>query len=140
MFNIGLGEMLFIALLALIALGPERLPKLMRQLGEIAYQVRQVVQQLNTQFADELKPLREIQSLTTELNPMRQIGAALDPSLPPTPSIAPPAAAPTPGVPFVPLAAQPAAHPMAQISRQLAATAPAADPTPAESPAGEGPA
>lgn len=146
MFNIGLGEMLFIAILALIALGPERLPKLMRQLGEIAYQIRMVVQQFNTQFADELKPIREIQSLTTELNPMRQIGAALDPSLPPTPSIAPPAAAPAAGIHLAPPAVSSAAHPMAQISRQVAAyaTAPAADPTPADPPAesavGEGPA
>jgi sec-independent protein translocase protein TatB len=146
MFNIGLGEMLFIAILALIALGPERLPKLMRQLGELAYQVRQVVQQFNTQFADELKPIREIQSLTTELNPMRQIGAALDPSLPPPPSIAPPSAAPAQVVRSVSPAVSSAPHPMAQISRQMAAheSAPAADPPPAppsaESPLADGPA
>lgn len=127
MFNIGLGEMLFIAILALIALGPERLPKLMRQLGDIAYQVRTVVQQFNSQFADELRPIREIQSLTTELNPMRQIGAVLDPSIQPPPTIAPPAppasAASTPAGPALsPFAGLGAANPMAQISQHMTAS------------------
>lgn len=131
MFNIGLGEMLFIAILALLALGPERLPKVMRQLGEIAYQIRIVVQQFNSQFADELRPIREIQSLTSELNPMRQIGAAIDPSIQPPPTLAPPAPSPgtanAPAAPAAPsFAGLGGANPMAQISQQMAASAPPA--------------
>lgn len=127
MFNIGLGEMLFIAILALLALGPERLPKLMRQLGDIAYQVRTVVQQFNSQFADELRPIREIQSLTSELNPMRQIGAALDPSIQPPSTIAPPAppasTASIPAGPAIsPFPGLGAANPMAQISQHMTAS------------------
>lgn len=122
MFNIGLGEMLFIAVLALLALGPDRLPKIMRQLGEIVYQIRIVVEQFNSQFADELKPIREIQSLATELNPMRTIGNAIEPSSQPQPTIAPPVA---PSLPPAAPAASPfaglgEAHPMTQISRQMA--------------------
>jgi len=78
MFNIGLGEIVFIALLALIFIGPERLPRLMRQLGELVYQLRMLIFQFNREFAEELKPLQEIQALREELNPVRQIGNVID--------------------------------------------------------------
>ena len=80
MFNIGLGELLFIAILALIFIGPERLPRVMRQLGELVYQVRELVGEINNQFSEELRPLQEIQSLANELNPTRQIGNLIDPA------------------------------------------------------------
>lgn len=136
MFNIGLGEMLFIAVLALIALGPERLPKLMRQMGEIARQIRVVVEQFNSQFADELQPIREIQSLTTELNPMRQIGAVVGQASQTQATIAPPSApasapAATGQPAFVSMPGAGALHPMTQISQQQLAS----QPLPAESPA-----
>lgn len=132
MFNIGLGEMLFIAVLALIALGPERLPKLMRQLGEYARQIRGIVDQFNSQFADELQPIRDIQSLTTELNPMRQIGSVVGQASQPQPTIAPPAAPAQPSPASVAAPASGAQHPMSQISRQMAAASvpPAASPAP----------
>ena len=63
MFNIGLGEVLFIAILILVFIGPERLPKLMRQLGEYTAQIRAVIRGLNQEFSDELKPLYEIKNL-----------------------------------------------------------------------------
>ncbi len=153
MFNIGLGELLFIAVLALMVLGPERLPKLMRQLGEIVYQIRTVVNQFNNQFAEELKPIREIQSLAADLNPMRQIGGALDQATQPQPSIAPPtpavqpaitpqtAAASTPSgpAPIAPLPFPGAgdSHPMAQISRQMAAVVSPPDAATANPPTAE---
>lgn len=142
MFNIGLGELLFIAVLALMVLGPERLPKLMRQLGDIVYQIRVVINQFNSQFAEELKPIREIQSLATDLNPMRQIGGALDQATQPQPTIAPPATAPAPSPADRPVATPPfagtgASHPMSQIARQMAAVAPAPDPNSTNPPAPE---
>lgn len=142
MFNIGLGEMLFIAVLALIALGPERLPKLMRKMGEIARQIRGVVDQFNSQFADELQPIREIQSLTTELNPMRQIGAVVGQASQTQATIAPaaaPAATAQPAFVSIPGPGAGAPHPMTQISQQrLASQPPPAEP-PAPSPAAAAP-
>ena len=91
MFNIGIGELLFIAVLALIVLGPERLPKVMRQLGEYAHTLRTVLANFNAEFAEELKPLNEIRSLAQDLNPMRQLGAAMD-ATQPRQTIAPPTA------------------------------------------------
>ncbi|MCO6449368.1 MAG: twin-arginine translocase subunit TatB [Caldilineales bacterium] len=82
MFNIGIGELLLIALLALLFLGPERLPKVMREVGELVGQLRRMVNEFNSVFSDELKPLREIQGLADDLNPMKQIGNITNP--PPT--------------------------------------------------------
>lgn len=51
MFNIGGGEFLVIALIALIVLGPQRLPDAARQLGKAMGELRR----LSTGFQNELK-------------------------------------------------------------------------------------
>ncbi|NLV54522.1 MAG: twin-arginine translocase subunit TatB [Acidimicrobiales bacterium] len=51
MFNVGAGEMMAILLVALVVLGPERLPKAMNQLGRYVGQLRQ----LSNGFQDELR-------------------------------------------------------------------------------------
>lgn len=51
MFNVGAGEMLGIMLLALIVLGPERLPKAMGQLGRWVAQLRR----MSSGFQDEIR-------------------------------------------------------------------------------------
>ena len=50
MFNVGAGELLGILALALIVLGPERLPGAVRQVGRAVGEVRRVV----AGFQDEL--------------------------------------------------------------------------------------
>jgi sec-independent protein translocase protein TatB len=129
MFNIGLGELVFIALLALIFIGPERLPRLMRQVGEMVYQLRVVIAQFNREFAEELKPLQEIQALREELNPVRQIGSVIDQVASPPMGTAgrglmppPPASADTTP------AFKPGAHPMVQLSQARRAAAEAIGP------------
>ena len=116
MFNIGLGEILFIALLALIFIGPERLPKVLRQLGEVVHTLRQVIAEFTREFGPELGPLQEMRSLMDDLNPTRQIGRVLSQPPPPPaplPTIAPPAASPLPGW---------SQNPIAQLSQALAAS------------------
>lgn len=51
MFNIGGGEIVVILLVALVALGPEKLPKLARQLGQFS----QMLNRLIHGFNEELK-------------------------------------------------------------------------------------
>lgn len=51
MFNIGGGEMLAILLLALLVLGPERLPKAMGQVGHYVAQLRR----MSSGFQEEIK-------------------------------------------------------------------------------------
>jgi sec-independent protein translocase protein TatB len=51
MFNVGGGEMLVILLLALLVLGPERLPKAMGQVGRYVAELRK----LSSGFQDEIR-------------------------------------------------------------------------------------
>jgi sec-independent protein translocase protein TatB len=51
MSNFGAGEMLVVFLLALIVLGPERLPKVARQAGAVMRQLRQ----MSSGFQEELR-------------------------------------------------------------------------------------
>lgn len=51
MFNVGSGEMVVIFLLALIVLGPERLPRAMGQVGKYVAQMRK----LSSGFQDEIR-------------------------------------------------------------------------------------
>jgi len=50
-FNIGGGELLVIFLVALIFVGPKKLPEVARAMGKIASSVRQ----MSTSFQDEMK-------------------------------------------------------------------------------------
>jgi sec-independent protein translocase protein TatB len=51
MFNLGAGELLVIAILALVVLGPERIPGAMRTMGRMMGELRR----LSTGFQDELR-------------------------------------------------------------------------------------
>ncbi len=95
MFNIGFGEILFIAVLALIFIGPERLPQVLRQLGEYTYQLRQIMTELTQQYEDELRPLRDLQDMANNLNPGKLLDvppASTSDKPTPKPSPPPPAA------------------------------------------------
>jgi Tat protein translocase TatB subunit len=54
MLNVGGGEMLVIALIALIALGPEQLPAVMRKLGALSTQLRSITTGLKDEFLSGL--------------------------------------------------------------------------------------
>ena len=73
MFNIGMGELFVIVLLVLVVVGPERLPAIMRQIGKYTYQLRVIINEITDQFADELRPIQEIQQLADDLNPVKQV-------------------------------------------------------------------
>ena len=122
MFNIGLGEILFISILVLVFIGPERLPKLMRQLGEYTAQVRGIIRSFNQEFAEELKPLYEIRNLADDLNPTRQLGNLLDPDV-------------QRQAPKQTAAAKPKTNPMAEIGQSASAGALASQPANAQPPA-----
>ena len=67
MFNIGGGEFLVIALIALIVLGPQRLPDAARQVGKAMGELRR----LSTGFQDELKEAFKDSEPTTTPRPRR---------------------------------------------------------------------
>lgn len=60
MFGIGLPEMLLIMALALIVIGPEKLPDLARSLAKGLMELKKTAENLKTSFAEEGNPLDEI--------------------------------------------------------------------------------
>ena len=75
-FGIGLFELVMIAVVALLVLGPERLPGAMREVAKWMRQLRNISSEFQSQFSEEFKMLDEI-------NPRRIINDALDPNAQP---------------------------------------------------------
>lgn len=72
MFNIGGGEFLVIALIALIVLGPQRLPEAARQVGKAMGDLRRI----SSGFQNELKGALDQAERATTLPPARDVLAA----------------------------------------------------------------
>ena len=133
MFDIGFSELIVIAVVALIVIGPERLPKVARTaghlLGRLQRYVNDVKSDINREMQlEELKKLqaqveesarsierdvgKELQSAETSLN---QAAQGLTDAAPP-PADASPAVAAPPAVEAPPVAAPASAAPTAQAS------------------------
>ena len=66
--NIGTAELMLILLIALIVVGPRRLPELGRNLGKIMNDLRKISQEFTTDLTRELEaPAKELADLTREL-------------------------------------------------------------------------
>ncbi|MGI9613394.1 MAG: Sec-independent protein translocase protein TatB [Acidimicrobiales bacterium] len=59
-FNIGGGEILVIAMVALIAVGPEQLPGLLRKIGRFLGQARSVTSNLRDEFMSGIDEVNEL--------------------------------------------------------------------------------
>ena len=92
MFDIGFSEILVIFILALIVLGPEKLPRVVREVGRWVGRARAMARQFQEQLEDEVDSDRNRTSRRTE--PMRPVGGTPPPLAPdhvePVPSIADP--------------------------------------------------
>jgi sec-independent protein translocase protein TatB len=65
MFNVGSGEFLVIFLLALIVLGPEKLPETARKVGKVIGDLRQ----MSSGFQSEMREAMDIDSIKQAMNP-----------------------------------------------------------------------
>ena len=72
MFNVGGGELLVISLLALIVLGPNRLPTAARQVGKVIGDLRR----LSTGFQDEVRTAFDLADQERTVAPRRDVLAA----------------------------------------------------------------
>lgn len=104
-FGIGMFELIMIAIIALVVMGPERLPAAMREVAKWMKQVRHVSNEFTSQFSEELKML-------DELNPRRILNEALDPNAKPAAPATPAAKASAPAVRPVTAAALPVVEPV----------------------------
>lgn len=70
MFGIGAGELLLLFVIALVVLGPERLPSLARDVGKVMNDLRRTSDELRSEFlrADEIRP-RSVNPPTTQAEP-----------------------------------------------------------------------
>ena len=90
MFEVGFSELLLIFALALVVLGPEKLPKLAQQVGRWVGRARAMARQ----FRDQLE--EEAHNLETKMNIDPGIDTSLEPKpKPATPADASPYAGPT---------------------------------------------
>jgi Tat protein translocase TatB subunit len=102
MLDIGFSEILLTSAIALIVLGPERLPKVARQVGNWVGRARAMARQLSEQLEREVtaEELLKTQSKPSSGAHVPSGHTAFDPSS--TQSIAPPAVVPPPDVPTPP--------------------------------------
>lgn len=85
MFGLSFGELVIIAVLALLLLGPERLPEAAKTFGKGLRELRKVTDDLKDQVEHELY----IEERRTELvAPMAATAAKADPNAPPPPATA----------------------------------------------------
>lgn len=104
-FGIGIQELILIAIVALIVLGPERLPAALREVAKFIRQVRNLTNEFTSQFGDDFKALedldprrilqREIESIDEEENKSKPATAAKSTSTKPTTTATKPATATT---------------------------------------------
>ncbi|MEZ4726533.1 MAG: Sec-independent protein translocase protein TatB [Caldilineaceae bacterium] len=59
-FGIGIQELILIAIVALIVLGPERLPATFREIAKFIRQVRNLTNEFTQQFGDDFKALEDL--------------------------------------------------------------------------------
>lgn len=114
MFGLSFSELAAIAVVALIVLGPRRLPALAKGLGETLRQLRRASADLRGAVDEPLRELREpLEELRGDLQQTvhhfeRQVQrAAIEPVAPPAPDALAPPAPDAPLVPPVPAAPPP---------------------------------
>lgn len=109
-FGVGPFELVLIALVAFIVLGPERIPGAMRWLGRLVRQVRQMSQQLTKDYGEDIRQvtgeltavqaeLRNIQRDLTEVT--RGLVTGTEKIYPPKTAAANPIDPPAPAAPAV---------------------------------------
>ena len=85
MFDIGWSEMVVIAVVALIVIGPRELPGLLHTLGKLAAKARATLSEFQQGLADmareaELDELRKKIDAARDFDPQREIANAFDPA------------------------------------------------------------
>ncbi len=121
MFDIGWSELLVIAVVAIVVVGPKELPKLMRGFGHYAGKLRRAAAEFQRQFEEAMREA-EVDEVKKAIESVRTETAALDAKapmekrfMPQTPEERPELVAP------VPDEAKPPAKPAAKPRRKRAA-------------------
>jgi len=81
MFDIGFGELMMIAVIALVVLGPERLPKAARTLGTLLRRVREGWESVRAEVEREIEAEELKQKLKEARDFMQQSGREVEDSM-----------------------------------------------------------
>ncbi len=86
MFDIGWSELLIIAVVAILVVGPKDLPRLLRQLGNYVGKIKQTANEFKSQFDEAIRDSEfdDIKSSVDELaraNPMNELKSEIEDSL-----------------------------------------------------------
>jgi sec-independent protein translocase protein TatB len=92
MFEVGFSELLVICAIALVVLGPQKLPKLAQQVGRWVGRARAMARQFREQLEEEAHTLETKMSIDPDID------TSLDPKAPPKPATSA-VTTPTPAVP-----------------------------------------
>jgi sec-independent protein translocase protein TatB len=142
MFDIGWSELLVIAVVALIVIGPKELPAVLRTVGQWTTKIRRMAGEFQSQFQEALREAemadlkkhaddlnKAAQSLTKPLDPSDYLGK-LDEPEPPPPT--------TSSIPVTKVESAPLPEPVsAPATQSMAPPASADEPTPAAQPTSE---
>ena len=101
MFDIGFSEILVIFILALIVLGPEKLPRVVREVGRWVGRARAMARQFQEQLEDEV----DVDRRTIRPEPVRAVGGVPPETSPPVTAEHAPST-PEPTAPVADVAAQ----------------------------------
>lgn len=82
MFELGIGEMLVIAIVIVVLFGPDKLPSIARDLGQGVRKMKGAVEDMKTEIMKEVdNPVseikKEIEKVKTDANPLQDINNPL---------------------------------------------------------------
>ncbi|MEL6289650.1 MAG: Sec-independent protein translocase protein TatB [Pseudomonadota bacterium] len=79
MFDLGWSEMLILAVVAIIVVGPKDLPRMLRQVGQFVGQARRMAREFTTQFQDAVKDsdLDDLRNDITKVDPLADLKKSL---------------------------------------------------------------
>lgn len=75
MFNIGTGELLVIGLIALIVLGPDKLPQAARQVGQFTSEAKKIANGFRQEMKSAMDEVADTPSPRDDRRPDRQLAA-----------------------------------------------------------------
>lgn len=152
MFDVGWSELVVIAVVALVVIGPKELPTTLRTIGKMTARARKVAGDFRAQFDEALREaelddvrqtisdaqkLNPMNSLREAMNPLRQMGNEIKADLQRSTTVDRPAATATPAVPVSePSMGLPETPPLTPVAEEAFPSAPVAvaAPTPVAAP------
>lgn len=81
MFDVGFWELALIGVVALLVIGPERLPSVARSVGQWVAKARNFVNYMQADFKEEINKTEELKRLLTEQSKIKEIHEIIEQSV-----------------------------------------------------------